>query len=210
MIPWPVRISIGLLLVILILGAGQIRYGWIPFSRWGIEDFSAQMQGWKQLGEKFSGLEKKDVKAGSMNPESPIVSTRWFPAANLEYYVARPLGLKVYALGTLERIHKYFWIGQKNGCLEKGSDAWFITFRDDYSYPENSYGQLYNSILPPDTIPLMRCGEVSREAYVYRFKGLQKRICFDSLSWFRSPPVKRIHYWIYRINDPSSFAAGPG
>jgi 4-amino-4-deoxy-L-arabinose transferase-like glycosyltransferase len=204
LVPWPLKISIGLLLILIVLGVGQIRYGWIPFNRWRMDDFSAQMQGWRQLGKKFHVLEQKQVAEGRMKQESPVVSTRWFPAANLEYYVARPAGLKVYALGTLERIHKYFWIGQKNGCLEKGSDAWFITFNDDFSYPENGYGQLFDSILPPDTIPIIRRGEVSREAYVYRFRGLQKQICFDSLSWFRFPPVNRIHYWIYRINATDS------
>jgi hypothetical protein len=103
---------------------------------------------------------------------------RWFPAANFDYYVARKIDKTVYALGTLERIHKYFWINKQRGNLKRGSDAWYIALSDDYEDPVALYGSLFEMILPSDTICILRGQDTVRKAFVYRLINLKKDMIF--------------------------------
>jgi hypothetical protein len=92
--------------------------------------------------------------------------------------VAKPLNKNVYALGGLERIHKYYWIDRIRGPLQKGSNAYYIALSDDYQDPAGLYGELFDSIRPADTINICRGKEIIRQAYVYRLIGLKEDIRF--------------------------------
>jgi len=199
LIPWPIRLALLITVLLVIGGLGQIKLGWIPFNRLKSDDFSAQLYGWRQLGEKFSPIAQKDRERGAMSAGSAIITFRWFPAANLDYYVATPVNIKVYALGTLTRIHKYFWIDRKQGNISKGTSVYYLAFSDDFSNPEDLYGKLFDTIYLPDTIPIYRGRELIRNVFVYRLHGLKKEIRFDNLYDFTEPSNERIHYWMDQI-----------
>ena len=114
-----------------------------------------------------------------MGKGSPIITFRWFPAANLDYYVGRKINKPVYALGTLERIHKYHWINQLRGNLEQGTDAYYIALSDDYEDPVALYGMLFDTILPADTLCITRGRDTVRKAFVFRLMDLKKRMVFQ-------------------------------
>lgn len=133
----------------------------------------------RQLGEKFAPIAKSDVDQGRMKKGSPILTFRWFPAANLDYYVGGPVNKPVYALGTLERIHKYHWINQLRGSLKQGSDAYYLALSDDYEDPVALYGALFDTIMPADTICITRGDELVRKVFVYRLIGLKKEMVFS-------------------------------
>lgn len=178
LIPWPVAVSLCILALFVSVAVTQIRYGWIPLKKWKVEDVTADLAGWKQLGEKFAPLAKWDEDHYLMAKDSPILTFRWFPAANLDYYVARKTHRNVYAIGDLERIHKYFWINKTRGNLMKGSDAWYIALSDDYEDPMNLYGKFYEIILPSDTIPIIRGKDTIRTAYIFRLIGRKDDLIF--------------------------------
>ena len=73
------------------------------------------MYGWRQLGEKFADFREQKMAEGVMKEEDGIVANQWFPLANLDYYVARPIGLRVMGLGWPEQLHKYLWINDERG-----------------------------------------------------------------------------------------------
>jgi hypothetical protein len=203
LIPWPIRIAILLTILLVSLGVGQIKYGWIGFDRLKTGDFSTQLYGWRELGAKFSPIAERDRKSGALPAGAPIITYRWFPAANLDYYVARPVNKKVYALGTLTRIHKYYWIDRERGNIPKGSAVYYLAFSDDFQYPSDLYGKLFDTIFPPDTIPIYRGKELIRKVYVYRLYGLKREIRFNKLTDFTEPAIERIHYFENLIiNDP--------
>jgi len=166
--PWPIVVSLILITTVVIVAVGQIKSGWISLKRWNVNDVTTDLYGWKQLGEKFATVSTWDEAHFLIEKGSPILTFRWFPAANFDYYVARPLNKKVYCLGELERIHKYFWINKYRGSLLKGSDAWFIALSDDYEDPANLYGKDYEFVLPTDTLFIMRGKDTIRKAYIYR------------------------------------------
>ncbi|MCX6304459.1 MAG: glycosyltransferase family 39 protein [Bacteroidetes bacterium] len=179
LVPWPLVLSLALLMLVAVAAVGQIGYGWVPLSRWKVKDISHDMTGWKQLGEKFAVVAKQDTRRARMQKGSPIFTFRWFPAANLDYYAGRQTGLPVYALGTLERIHKYHWINRIHGNLRKGSDAYYIALSDDYEDPVALYGTLFDTIQPADTIYITRRQDTVRKAFVYRMKNLKKEMVFS-------------------------------
>lgn len=176
--PWPLLVSMAFLLIVAVIAVGQIRYGWVPLGRWNIKDVSHDLAGWKQLGEKFSLLAESDEENSRIEKGSPILTFRWFPAANFEYYLGRKISKPVYALGTLERIHKYHWINQIRGPLRKGSDAYYIALSDDYEDPVALYGTLFDTILPADTLIITRQRDTIRKAFVYRMIEMKKELFF--------------------------------
>jgi len=190
LIPWPVLVSLSLLIVVLSIAVTQIRYGWIPLKKWKVEDVSADLAGWKQLGEKFGPLAKWDEDHYLMAKDSPILTFRWFPAANLDFYVARKIHKKVFAIGDLERIHKYYWINKTRGNLRKGSDAWYIALSDDYEDPMSLFGKSYEIILPSDTIPITRGKDTIRTAYIYRLIGRKDDLIFTPSDTLKKSPFQ--------------------
>ena len=178
LVPWPLVLSLTLLLAVAVTATGQIRYGWIPLKRWKAGDPSLDMAGWDQLGQKFARLAKKEEDQHLVGKGSPIITFRWFPAANFDYYLGRRISKPVYALGSLERIHKYHWINQLRGNLKKGSDAWFIALSDDYEDPVALYGNLFTTIIPTDTLCLTRGRDTVRRAFVFRMLDLKKEMVF--------------------------------
>lgn len=179
LVPWPVMVSLAFLMLVVVTAIGQIKYGWVPLSRWKLDDVSHDMAGWDQLGSKFKPIAELDGKNAVMGKHSPILTFRWFPAANFDYYVGRKTGNPVYALGTLERIHKYYWINRLRGDLKQGSDAYYIALSDDYQDPVALYGNLFDTIMPADTICLTRGNDTVRKAFVYRMIELKQAIKFS-------------------------------
>jgi 4-amino-4-deoxy-L-arabinose transferase-like glycosyltransferase len=178
LIPWPLLASIGLLLLVAGIAVAQIRSGVIPVEKSGGTDVTHDLTGWKQLGEKFNESANRYSDAGLISREAPIITFRWFPAAHFDYYVARPMNRNVYALGTLERIHKYYWINRIRGPLKAGSDAWYIGLSDDFQDPVVLYGELFTLIVPTDTLVITRDNEIVRYAYLYRMLDLKADMQF--------------------------------
>ncbi len=178
LIPWPLTAALALMLAISVTTIGQIRYGWVPLKKWHAADPSLDMTGWEQLGTKFDLLAKYNEDHGLIGKNAPIVTFRWFPAANFDYYLGRRISKPVYALGTLERIHKYHWINRINGNLRKGSDAWFISLSDDYEDPVALYGSLFMGIVPTDTLYITRGRDTVRRAFVFRMTDLKEEMVF--------------------------------
>lgn len=177
-IPRSIWVSTALLIIVLVLALVQIKFGVLLHDkstdpqRKGKADFSLDMYGWGQLGEKFATVYHKAQQTGQMQNNAPIVSFRWFPAANLDFYVAKPLGTHLLAVGSLERIHKYAWINEARGGFKLGSDAWFISSSRDYKDPREILSQHYQSIEQADTLAIVRNRDTVMYYYTFRLKNL--------------------------------------
>jgi hypothetical protein len=176
--PYSMRAALLISITVIVIGTGQVNYGWFDISRLGITDISMDMYGWRQTGVRVPPMLDKQEKNGLMKPGSPLFTFRWFPAANFDYYLCERTGRKVYAVGYLPRIHKYYWINQLKGDLPKGTDAWFVGFSDDYHNAEGLYVWMFDSISKPDTVNILRGGKIARQAYIYRLKGLKEDLHF--------------------------------
>ncbi len=181
-IPLQIKAALLLLLVVLIVGFVQINYGIIRFddpkkvaaNELGEDDPSLDLFGWRQIENGFKEIYTRDNKANVFDQKPVLISQRWFPAANLDYYVASPLGINLLALGPIDRIHKYYWINSKRGGFSYGMDAYFITTSHDFYDPTDGYSKSFLSIVPADTIKIMRGNRHVMNAFVYRMYDLVK------------------------------------
>ncbi|MCF8235171.1 MAG: glycosyltransferase family 39 protein [Bacteroidales bacterium] len=178
--PWPLQLPVYFLLIIIVLGIGQIKGGWLFYSgetkvtELGRKDLTLDMYGWRQLGGKFENIHQQQVKENLMQQHADIISYRWFPAANLDYYVAHPTGLQVKAIGKLDRIHKYAWINRFRGGFKSESDAYYFTESRDYKDPYALYGDYYEEIIPLDTIAITRGDRTVKYFFLYKLKDMKK------------------------------------
>jgi len=176
-VPWRLNASIILLVVMLAAMTMAIRFipqglgREEPETRRGEGDPTMDMYGMDQVRAGVEEILAADVRAGRMSPDAAIMSYRWFPAAHIDHYVATPLGRRLLAAGSLDAVHKYWWINQRREPLRVGDDAYYVAVSNWYSDPEESFGRLFQSIEPPDTIWVEREGAHVKNAFVYRLLG---------------------------------------
>jgi 4-amino-4-deoxy-L-arabinose transferase-like glycosyltransferase len=176
-----IRNAILFLAIVVSAALFQINQGWFlnkgidttTGKRLGIKDITLDLYGWEQLHQRFTSIYRQDTATGRMAKDAVIVSQRWFPAANIDYYVARPMGIKLLTLAESERTHKYAWITQYRGGFYPGMDAYYFSSSYDFSDPNGHYGELFTEIGQPDTIPVYRNNKLVMYHYVWRLKGLK-------------------------------------
>ena len=161
------------------IGIAEIHTGFIPLDKHteaeqlGRDDFTLDMYGWRQLETKFAELRELKIAEGVMREEDGIVADQWFPLANLDYYVARPLGMKVKGIGYIDKLHKYLWINEERGGFEQGESFWFLTDSRYFKDPCVLYQWLFKEITLVGTIEIGRCGKPAKNCFVYTCKGLR-------------------------------------
>ncbi|NOX47459.1 MAG: glycosyltransferase family 39 protein [Chlorobi bacterium] len=181
MILGQLRYAIYLILLIVVAGLFQVNCGFInPDAKntaekeLGKKDISLDLYGWEQISEGFTKIFEKDLIARRMGENAVIISNRWFPAANLDYYVARPLGLNLLAIGDLGQIHKYHWINKDRGGFSLGMEAYYITTSRDFTDPNTLYKNYFESIEAAGEFPISRCGKHVMNVFVYRMQGMKR------------------------------------
>jgi hypothetical protein len=137
----------------------------------GEYDFTQDMFGYDQVNVAFKKIALREEATGNMKPGMGLVSTKWFPAAHLDYYCAWPANRKLFAIGSLNEIHKYAWINQLRGGLQKGNDYYHIAVSNYYRDPNEAFGNYFEKIEAIDTVKITRSGEVMRYAFFYRLRN---------------------------------------
>lgn len=126
----------------------------------GRKDVLLDMQGWKEVSSDVSGF-LKETKLNSL----PIISNKWYPAAHIDYYIARPNNMELYGVGELKDIHKYYWINKEN---TKSLDrVLYITDSRNYKEPDVLYGNKYKTVSLLKIFPVVRGEYVVKNVFVY-------------------------------------------
>jgi hypothetical protein len=92
--------------------------------------------------------------------------------ANLDYYVARPLGIRVMGLGWPEQLHKYLWINDERGGFHLGENYWFLSDSRYPKDPRETYQWFFKEIELVGVIEIERCGKPAKSFFVYTCKDL--------------------------------------
>jgi 4-amino-4-deoxy-L-arabinose transferase-like glycosyltransferase len=180
-IPKSIKAALFFLILIITVGSLQIKYALIPISDsnpyhlLGRNDVTLDMFGWRKLKPEFEVVRNKHILQGNMQPDDALVGENWYPLANLDYYVARPLKIDALGLGKPQRLHKYLWINEERGGLQKGGDYWYITNSRDYKHPEDIYAGLFEQIVTADTITIERAGKPAKRFFVFLLKDLKEQ-----------------------------------
>ena len=182
-IPKSIIASLSVLLFVLILGVTEIKTGFIPLNfsersktiqRYGEGDFTLDMYGWRKIKPEFQEIREEIISKGEMKESDGMVALKWYPLANMDYYVAYPLGIDMYGFRNPGEIHKYAWINKERGDLKLGEDYWFLTESFDYYEPNKYLKPYFKEIIPTDTITIERCGKPAKYVFVYMLKDLKK------------------------------------
>jgi hypothetical protein len=177
-LPKSIISALAVLLFTLVVGVAEIKTGFVPLDKHtepemlGRDDFTLDMYGWRQLGEKFADFREQKIAEGMMKPEDGIVANQWFPLANLDYYVARPLGMRVMGLGWPEFLHKYLWINDERGGFHLGESYWFLSDSRYMKDPKETYKWFFKEIELVGVIEIERCGKPAKNFFVYACKDL--------------------------------------
>lgn len=165
-----------LFILVILAGTIQVTYGNIlPMDKnpdpvnLGKNDFTLDMYGWRQAGEKFGRFLEKEKITEPYGEKVKIISNKWFPAAHLDFYVAHPLNIDLLVPSGLEAAHKYYWIN-KNRRIDQDDKVYFITSSQNYFSPDG-FGPLFKEIIPKDTLPIIRNHKVVKNLFIYEMKG---------------------------------------
>ncbi len=141
----------------------------------GKGDATLDMYGWKQMKEKFAESRQQAIANGTMKENDGLVALQWFPAANMDYYIATPLNIPMFGLGDISQIHKYQWINEIRGQLQPGHDYWFLN-QSCYSFDIDNWWLVtyFDEVVPIDTFSIDRCGKPAEYVFVYRLKNYGK------------------------------------
>ena len=181
-VPRSIIATLSLLVVVLVFGVLEIKTGVVPLRfgeranstrYYGEGDFTTTIYGWRSIKDDFQKIREQKISEGEMKYTDGMVGLQWFPMANFDYYVANPLGINMYGLRDVDKIHKYAWINEYRGGLKKGADYWFLNESSDYYAPERYLNDKFEEILPCDTIIVDRCGKPAKYVFVYMCKGLK-------------------------------------
>lgn len=181
-IPKSIIASICVLIFTLTLGVAEIKTGFIPLNfsersktiqRYGEGDFSLDMYGWRMIKPEFEKIRNNIIEQGKMKETDGMIALKWFPLANMDYYVAHPLGISMYGFREPSEIHKYAWINKERGDLKLGNDYWFLTESYDYYEPNRYLKPYFRKINPIDTITIERCGKPAKYVFVYTLEDLE-------------------------------------
>jgi hypothetical protein len=132
----------------------------------GSKDFTLDMYGWKQGGEKVASFFKKNQSLKDIS----ILSNKWFPAAHIDYYLAKPMGKKVYAIGSLQDIHKYDWINKKQTL--QTSNLLYITDSKNFKDPKNNELNKYKTQRVLTEIPITRNNKIVKYIFIYLLSNI--------------------------------------
>ena len=181
-LPKSIIATLSLMIFVLFVGVLEIKTGFIPLRfgeransvrYYGEGDFTTTIYGWRSIKDDFQKIREYKVSSGEMKDTDGMVGLQWFPMANFDYYVADPLDIKMFGVNDIDKIHKYAWINEYRGGLQKGADYWFLNESSDYYAPERYLSDKFEEILPCDTIVVDRCGKPAKYVFVYMCKGLK-------------------------------------
>lgn len=168
--------SVALTAFVMVVGYVQINFGLIDLgARKDIEigrgDFTLDMYGWRQGGQKFAELHRDYVARGLMPSDAALVQYGWDDAAHVDTYFGLPLGLDTKTIGDTVSTHYYEWINTRRGRFHEGEDMYLVSPSRYFFSAEELYSDRFREIFPADTIRVFRGDEHVCSYYVYRMKG---------------------------------------
>ncbi len=175
------KASMAIVVTIILSGVGVINHypgtmGNQSKAEMGSGDFTLDMYGWEALRPEFEKIRNEDIRIGRMSANAPVLTNNWFPGGHLYYYVAYPLGMRLLGVGSVNALHKFWWLNSINGTLDEGDDAYFIVPSNYFTDPNALYGSNFGEIEEPIRIAQKRNGRVARYWFIYRLEKARKPV----------------------------------
>lgn len=161
------------LLTLLIIQFYPGTFGSHRKNEFGDNDFTLDLNGWSSFSKEFRAWLAEEERNGTIPAGLPFVSNKWFPAAHIEYYVARPLDRPVVGIGWVGDIHQYTWLNLTRTPLKEGQSALCIVPSNYHMVLYESYYKHFESIKLHKVFYQYRSGRMSRYFIVYVMDGFK-------------------------------------
>lgn len=159
------------LLTVLLVHVYPGTFGSQEKRKFGEDDFTLDLSGWERFSREFREWLETEEKAGRVPAGLPFVSNKWFPAAHIEYYVARPMNRPLVGVGRVVDLHQYNWLNLERPVLKPGDDALCIVPSNYHMILHESYYRNFTSIELLKVFYSYRGGRMARYFTVYHLKG---------------------------------------
>ncbi len=174
--PTLLRWSLGLFLVCIVGYSLVIRYLPGTYSREtgerkGRGDMTLDMYGWREAARSFDSLYRSDQSAGIMPADAFMVTAFWW-GAHVDYYFARPIGLRMVGLGKPTQVGQYLWTNPNRNFPLTEAAYCVVPSDERYRVPADWFG---SSVLA-FTAEIHRSGKVARRFFFYRLRRWKKPI----------------------------------
>jgi len=142
----------------------------------GNGDFTLDIYGWEKISKHLDSIFKTDLKMGLVKKDYCLISNKWFPASHIDFYIAKPLHLKLFLLGKLNEIHQYYFLNKERGNISIGNDAYCI-IPSNYQFDAKAeFSKIFKQIDSVTVIPQYRSGVICREFLLLRCKDYRGEI----------------------------------
>lgn len=164
-------------LIIIVFGLLQVNSGFINLDRsadeekLGKNDISLDMVGWQQVKQKTSALVNSDLLSKKIDSNFVFITHNWFPAGNIEFYIAHPLKKKLYIWGNKEKAHQYLKINKLRGGINKNADAYYITTSRYFGAPDDNLSDNFEITEPREVVQVTRNSKPAFNVFIYRLKN---------------------------------------
>ncbi|MFY8090886.1 MAG: ArnT family glycosyltransferase [Chitinophagaceae bacterium] len=177
--PKKITLSLALVYAVVTVAIGFVQFAPRNFGSQDVHNYgeycpTLDVSGWKDLSIKFKELKQQDILQNQMQSNSAILVNKWFPAAQLEYYVGRLTHTNLIATGTVEDVHQFAWLNE-NRHFTIGQDAYVIVPSNMSIDVDKIYAGYFKEIKKPVTINQIRSNKVVRYFYIWRLKN-----CIDT------------------------------
>lgn len=176
-IPGILKYALGLIFIVVITGILAINFypGTLSkhktVSTYGKGDITLDMYGWREAGIKIDSIILSDEKMDLMDNDAQFVSTKWFPAAHIDFYIARPVQKFVIGLGGMNALHHYEWLNAYRVKGKSLNEAYCVLPSDYGDNIKSLYGDKFKTIDSVTAIPIYRGNQVCRYFLLYRMKN---------------------------------------
>ncbi|MBS1563116.1 MAG: glycosyltransferase family 39 protein [Bacteroidetes bacterium] len=175
-IPGSVRWALAFTAILLLPAIAVVK--WLPANpgkkEWqylGEQDPTLDMNGFREFAPRFDSLYASDRSKALIGASPFMICDYWFPAAHMDYYVARRYGFRFLAIGGGAAIHQYAWVNESRPFLRVGDDAYFITVSNYFAPPSERLSGAFETVSQPVAITQYRSGVAVRNFFVYRMRG---------------------------------------
>ena len=139
--------------------------------RLGSGDFTLDLYGWESAGKAFATFYREEKAKGLIPGGTPVVAYMWFPAAHLDYYFCRPVGIELIGMGSTSDLHHYQWMNEWRASKANFAKAYCIVPSNVEDDAKTRYAAYYKKLDLVNTIEQRRGGSLCRYFRVYRLEG---------------------------------------
>jgi hypothetical protein len=138
----------------------------------GNGDITLDMYGWQEASKRYDSIFRSDVSKKKMPQTAPIIITKWFPAAHIDFYFSSKTKQQTFGIGNIFELGQYYWSNKYKKPLKTGDSAYYIIPSNLFDY--KTFDTLIGSFSKYElatSITEKRSGVICKKIYVFRLMG---------------------------------------